>query len=196
MSRVGAVYRKTGETEIKISLELDGNGNLTGSSGLPFFDHMLHLWAKHGSFNLHLEVKGDLEVDGHHTVEDIGIVLGQALTKALGDKSGITRYGHIILPMDEALVLVALDISGRPYLSFDVELPNAKLGTFDSELVEEFLRAFCVHAGLTLHVKLLSGKNTHHIIEGIFKALARALRDAVAIDPKAQGLLPSTKGLL
>lgn len=195
MSRKAEVVRKTGETEIKIALELDGSGQFSGSSGLPFFDHMLHLWAKHGCLDLQLEAQGDLEVDGHHTVEDIGIVLGQTLAKALGDKQGIQRYGHIILPMDEVLVLLALDISGRPYLNFQVDLPLVQLGTFDSQLVEEFLRAFCVHAGLTLHVQLLHGKNIHHIIEGIFKALGRALRQAVELDPRVKGV-PSTKGLI
>lgn len=195
MTRIGGVYRKTEETEIKMNLELEGLGKFTGSSGLAFLDHMLNLWCKHGGFNLQLDVKGDLEVDGHHTAEDIGIVLGQALTKALGDKAGISRYGDCLLPMDEALVLLAVDISGRPYLNFEVDLPRTKLGAFDSELVEEFLRALAVHGGLTLHVKLLSGKNVHHIIEGIFKALARSLRAAAAIDPRGQGL-PSTKGLL
>lgn len=195
MSRKGEVYRKTGETEIKISLNLDGTGTFSGSSGIPFFDHVLTALTKHGNFDLHLEAQGDLEVDGHHTVEDIGIVLGQTLTQALGNKRGINRYGHIILPMDEALILVALDISGRPFLNFAVDLPPVMLGTFDSQLVEEFLRAFCVHGGLTLHVKLLSGKNTHHIIEGIFKALGRTLRHAVEWDPKIKDI-PSTKGII
>ncbi|MDS1028993.1 imidazoleglycerol-phosphate dehydratase HisB [Bacillota bacterium LX-D] len=195
MARIGQIARKTGETEIQIKINLDGSGEFLGTSGIPFFDHMLKLWAKHGSFDVELQAQGDLDVDGHHTVEDIGIVLGQAFQQALGTKENIYRYGQMILPMDETLILAAVDISGRPYLNFDIDIPLFKLGQFDTELVEEFMRAFCLNSGLTLHLKKFYGQNTHHLIEAIFKALARALRQAVGVDPKGKGI-PSTKGLL
>lgn len=194
--RESRIERKTGETEIKLSLSLDGSGKYSLASGVGFLNHMLALFAKHGSFDLTLSCKGDLEVDCHHSAEDIGICLGEALKEALGEKVGIRRYGDRILPMDEALILVAIDLSGRGYLGYEVELPSARVGEFDTELVEEFLAAFSRSAGITLHVRQLAGRNTHHIIEGIFKCLARALRDAVEIDPRNSGALPSTKGVL
>ncbi len=194
--RVSNIERKTGETEIKLSLSLDGSGRYSLASGIGFLNHMLALFARHGSFDLTLSCKGDLDVDCHHSAEDIGICLGEALREALGDKIGIRRYGDRILPMDEALILVAIDLSGRGYLGYEVELPSARVGEFDTELVEEFLSAFSRSAGVTLHVRQLAGRNTHHIIECIFKCLARALRDAVEIDPRNRGALPSTKGVL
>ena len=194
--RESRIERKTAETEIKLSLSLDGSGKYSLASGVGFLNHMLALFTKHGSFDLTLSCKGDLEVDCHHSAEDIGICLGEALKEALGDKVGIRRYGDRILPMDEALILVAIDLSGRGYLGYEVELPSARVGEFDTELVEEFLAAFSRSAGITLHVRQLAGRNTHHIIEGIFKCLARALRDAVEIDPRNSGALPSTKGVL
>ncbi|SCM78947.1 Imidazoleglycerol-phosphate dehydratase [uncultured Sporomusa sp.] len=195
MSRTASIERVTGETAVKVALTLDGSGQTAVATGIGFFDHMLILLGKHGLFDLTVTVKGDLEVDGHHTVEDTGIVLGQALAKALGDKTGIKRYGTAFVPMDEALAMVSLDISGRPYLVFDAVLPGERVGQFDSELTEEFLRALSLHAGLTLHVRLLSGKNTHHMIEAIFKALGRALDEATRQDDRIQGVM-STKGMI
>ena len=193
--RTAAVERRTAETKICLSVQLDEPKTPLVQTGLGFFDHMLVLLGRHGFFGLQLEVQGDLEVDGHHTVEDTGICLGQALQQALGDKAGIARYGTAFVPMDEALAMVSLDISGRPYLVFDAQLPFGKVGDFDLELVEEFLRALSVHAGLTLHVRLLSGKNAHHMVEAIFKALGRALAEAMAKDSRVRGVL-STKGTL
>ena len=193
--RTAAVERRTAETKICLSVQLDEPKTPLVQTGLGFFDHMLVLLGRHGFFGLQLEVQGDLEVDGHHTVEDTGICLGQALQQALGDKAGIARYGTAFVPMDEALAMVSLDISGRPYLVFEAQLPFGKVGDFDLELVEEFLRALSVHAGLTLHVRLLSGKNAHHMVEAIFKALGRALAEAVAKDSRVRGVL-STKGTL
>lgn len=195
MSRTASIERITGETTINVALTLDGSGQTQVTTGIGFFDHMLILLGKHGLFDLTITAKGDLEVDGHHTVEDTGIVLGQALAKALGDKAGIKRYGTAFVPMDEALAMVALDISGRPYLVFNAVLPSERVGQFDSELTEEFLRALSVHAGITLHVRLLSGKNTHHIIEAICKALGRALDEATRQDDRIQGVM-STKGMI
>ncbi|MEN6411673.1 MAG: imidazoleglycerol-phosphate dehydratase HisB [Veillonellales bacterium] len=195
MARTVEISRKTAETEIQIALNLDGTGAGEISTGIGFFDHMLNLWAKHGLFDLSLKAKGDLAVDSHHTVEDTGIVLGQALAKALGDKQGIKRYGTAFVPMDEALAMVSLDISGRPYLAFDVTIPTERIGSFDSEMTEEFLRALAVHGGLTLHVRLLAGKNAHHIVEAVFKALGRALAAAVCEDKRIVGVM-STKGML
>ncbi|MEA4835057.1 MAG: imidazoleglycerol-phosphate dehydratase HisB [Anaeromusa sp.] len=193
--RTAAVERRTAETKICLSVQLDEPKTSLVQTGLGFFDHMLVLLGRHGFFGLQLEVQGDLEVDGHHTVEDTGICLGQALQQALGDKAGIARYGTAFVPMDEALAMVSLDISGRPYLVFEAQLPFGKVGDFDLELVEEFLRALSVHAGLTLHVRLLSGKNAHHMVEAIFKALGRALAEAMAKDSRVRGVL-STKGTL
>lgn len=193
--RSANITRQTGETNITASLEIDGTGNSQITTGIGFFDHMLILFAKHGFFDLNLTAAGDLHIDGHHTVEDAGIVLGQTFAKALGNKSGIKRYGTAFVPMDEALVMVSLDISGRPFLAFDVEIPTERIGTFDSELTEEFLRALTVHAGLTLHVRLMAGKNAHHIVEGVFKALGRALDEATRTDERIVGVM-STKGML
>jgi len=193
--RTASIKRQTAETNITTSIEIDGTGHSEIATGIGFFDHMLILFAKHGFFNLNLTVDGDLQVDGHHTVEDTGIVLGQALAQALGDKSGIKRYGTAFVPMDEALVMVSLDISGRPFLAFDVDISATRIGNFDSELTEEFLRALSVHAGLTLHVRLMAGKNAHHIVEGVFKALGRALDEATRKDERIVGVM-STKGML
>ena len=193
--RTATLKRTTKETDIEISFDIDGAGEANVGSGIGFFDHMLILFAKHGLFSLTVKAQGDLVIDGHHTVEDIGIVLGQALAKAAGDKAGIRRYGHVYVPMDEALVLVVVDFSGRPFLAFDAELGQGRIGEFDVELTEEFLRAVAVNAGLTLHVKLLAGKNRHHIMEAIFKALGRALSQSLERDPRVQGV-PSSKGML
>ncbi len=194
--RVANVKRTTKETDIELTLNLDGRGMSEVNSGCGFLDHMLTLFAKHGRFDLTLTCKGDVEVDFHHTTEDIGICLGQALKTALGDKKGINRYGDLILPMDEALILSAVDISGRSYLNLDLKLRAKRVGNFDTELVEEFFVAFTSNAGLNLHVKQLEGRNTHHIIEGTFKAVARSLKQAVAIDPAFADEVPSTKGVL
>ena len=193
--RTAKITRDTTETQINLTVNLDGSGTGQIDSAVPFLDHMLTLLARHGAFDLSLQARGDIDIDAHHTVEDVGICLGQALSRALGDKAGITRYGHALVPMDEALVLVAVDLSGRSHLSFQVDLPTARVGNFDTELVEEFMRALVNNAGLTLHVNMLAGKNTHHIIEAIFKALGRALRAAWTKDPRATGI-PSTKGVL
>lgn len=190
------VTRKTGETDIKLILKLDGTGTSKINSGCGFLDHMLTLFAKHGRFDLELTCKGDVEVDYHHSAEDIGICLGQAFRLALGNGAGINRYGSMLLPMDEALVLCAVDISGRDCLVYNASVPTQKVGDFDTELVEEFLTAFVRNAAITLHVKLLDGKNSHHIIEAIFKAMARALAQAVSVDPARAGEIPSTKGVL
>ena len=195
MSRVASIKRETAETKIALNLNLDGTGKAVVDSGIGFFDHMLNLMTAHGLLDLELRCDGDLEVDGHHSVEDIGIALGDAFKEAIGDKKGICRYGTFYLPMDEALAFVTLDISGRPFLVYDGGEMAPMVGGFDTELTEEFLRAFAVHAGITLHVKILYGTNTHHKIEAIFKALGHALRSAVSNDPKVTGV-PSTKGML
>lgn len=196
MPREAAIERTTSETSIRIHLNLDGKGASKLATGIPFFDHMLTLFARHGLFDLDLEAKGDIEVDFHHTVEDAGITLGQALTKALGDKKGIRRYGFACVPMDEALVRVVLDLSGRPYLAYSPpSAVEAIGGNFSFQLVEEFLRAFCVAGGMNLHVDILAGRDAHHMAEGVFKALARALDVATQIDPRVEGV-PSTKGVL
>lgn len=194
--RKSQIIRKTNETDVRLVLGLDGAGTYDVDTGCGFFDHMLELFARHGRFDLSLKCKGDSHVDDHHTVEDIGISLGQAFKEALGDKRGISRYGSMLLPMDETLILCSLDISGRAYLVFDVNIPAGKVGTFDTELVKEFLMAFSREMGLTLHVKQLAGANSHHIIEAVFKALARALYEAVSIQEKYAGEIPSTKGVL
>ena len=193
--RKAAVTRATSETKVAITLDIDGAGTSQVATGIGFFDHMLILFAKHGLFSLEVAATGDLVIDGHHTVEDVGIVLGQALAKAADDKAGIRRYGHVYVPMDEALVRVVVDFSGRPFLAFDAELGQGRIGEFDVELTEEFLRAFAVNAGLTLHVTVLAGKNRHHIVEAIFKALGRALAQSFERDPRVQGV-PSSKGTL
>ena len=194
--RTAEITRKTQETDITLALNLDGRGESTIQSGCGFLDHMLTLFAKHGGFDLTVTCKGDTYVDDHHTVEDIGIVLGQAFLEALGDKRGIERYGSMTLPMDESLILAAVDLSGRSYLGFALDIPTARVGSFDTELVEEFWLAFTRNALCTLHLRKIAGSNSHHIIEGAFKAAARALRAAVAIDPARAGDLPSTKGVL
>ena len=194
--RTSEIKRSTAETEIELSLVLNGSGESDISTGVGFLDHMLTLFAKHGRFDLSVAVKGDTYVDDHHTVEDTGIALGQAFAEALGDKRGICRYGDCVLPMDEALILCALDISGRDYLGFGLEIPAEKVGTFDTELVQEFWLGFVRNAGVTLHFKQLAGSNTHHIIEGAFKAAGRTLRQAVAIDEVFANDIPSTKGLI
>lgn len=193
--RQALVTRKTSETEVVLSIDLDGTGQGEIDTGIPFFDHMLSLMAKHGLFDLTTKAQGDLDVDGHHTVEDIGICLGQALQEALGEKRGIRRYGQSIMPMDETLMLVAIDISGRPYLAYDVELPVEVIGTYDTALTVEFLQAFTAKAGLTIHVKMLAGGNSHHIVEAIFKGLGQALDGATGINPGSSDI-PSTKGII
>ena len=190
------IKRKTNETDIALSLVIDGSGASEIQSGCGFLDHMLTLFAKHGGFDLSLTCKGDVEVDYHHSVEDIGISLGKAFAEALGDKKGICRYGSMILPMDETLILSAVDISGRAYYVSDLSMRAKKVGDFDVELVDEFFQAFAQNAGITLHVRQLAGKNTHHILEGVFKSVARSLRAAVAIDPRFADAVPSTKGVL
>ena len=194
--RTAQVKRTTNETAIALNLCLDGSGRSEIQSGCGFLDHMLTLFAKHGRFDISLQCKGDTEVDYHHSVEDIGICLGKAFREALGEKKGIVRYGSCPLPMDESLILSAVDLSGRAYLGFDVAIPSYRVGDFDTELVEEFWLAFCRECGANVHLKMLAGKNTHHIIEGIFKSAARSLRQAVAIDPDFSDEIPSTKGVL
>jgi len=194
--RKGAVARKTKETEVEVAVDLDGTGQSSIATGIGFLDHMLDLLARHSRIDLRVKAKGDLHVDHHHTTEDVGIALGQALKQALGDMKGITRYADVQMPMDEALTRVALDISGRPFLVFDVKFVRAKIGPFDTELVQEWFQALAMNAGVTLHVATLYGANDHHIAETCFKGLARALRAAVAIDPRAANEIPSTKGAL
>ncbi len=193
--RTAEVNRKTGETDIRLSFNLDGAGHGNIQTGCGFLDHMLTLFTRHGAFDLTVTCQGDTQVDYHHSVEDIGICLGMAFAKALGDLRGVSRYGHMILPMDEALILTAVDLSGRGLLAFDMTIPTQKVGDFDTELVEEFLLAFVRHAKVTLHVRQLAGRNTHHILEGCFKSLARSLRAAVALVPGSSDI-PSTKGVL
>ena len=194
--RQTTVNRKTGETDITLTLNLDGKGIASIDSGCGFLDHMLTLFAKHGNFDLSLTCKGDTYVDDHHTVEDIGITLGKAIAECIGDKRGINRYGFFILPMDESLILTALDLSGRCTLCMNLNLPATKVGTFDTELIEEFFAALTRSAEMTLHIQQMAGKNTHHIIEGTFKSFARSLRAAVTIDEKNADQIPSTKGSL
>ncbi len=193
--RTAEVTRQTKETDIAISINLDGEGNSSISTGIPFMDHMLTLFAKHGNFDLNVKVAGDLEVDCHHTMEDAGLALGKAIADALGDKAGITRYGHMILPMDEVLALVALDLSGRPYLVYEVPAPTSYIRDLDVALFGEFFRALSNSAGMNLHVKILNSGETHHLFEAVFKAFARALKTAVVLDPRVKGI-PSTKGSL
>lgn len=195
MARIGNVHRKTRETDISVTLNLDGTGQSEISTGIGFFDHMLEGFSRHGFFDLACHVQGDLHVDGHHTVEDTGIVLGGAIAEACGDKKGIRRYGFFILPMDDALVLCAVDLSGRPYLNFDFQFPAAQVGGLDTELVREFFYAVSYSAGINLHFKILDGQNTHHIIEAMFKAFAKALDQAVSAEPRITEVL-STKGSL
>lgn len=194
--RTSTIKRNTEETKIELSLNLDGKGESKIDTGCGFFDHMLTLFSKHSKIDLDVTCKGDINVDYHHTVEDIGIVLGKALLEALGDKKGINRYADTILPMDESLILTALDVSGRSYLGFDVVFPTEKIGDFNTELVEEFFMALTRCAEITLHIKKMAGENSHHIAEGIFKSFARSLRTAIAIDENFKDQLPSTKGVL
>jgi imidazoleglycerol-phosphate dehydratase len=194
--RKGAVTRKTRETSVEVAIDLDGLGASDISTGVGFFDHMLDQLARHSLFDLTIRAKGDRHIDDHHTVEDVGIALGQALAKALGDKRGLTRYADCLLPMDETLTRVALDVSGRPFLVFLTEFPTERIGAFDTQLVREFFQAFAGNAGLTLHIETLYGANSHHIAESSFKGVARALKAAVAIDPRQADEVPSTKGAL
>ena len=194
--RIAEISRKTAETDVYVKLNLDGKGECEISTGIGFLDHMLNLFGKHGRFDLVVKCDGDIEVDGHHTTEDIGIALGQAFKEALGDKRGIKRYASTILPMDEALILSAVDISGRPYLRYRMKIPAPMVGDFDTELLREFVIAFAFNAGITLHIRRLDGVNSHHIIEGTFKSLGRTLKKAVEIDEKAKDEIPSTKGVL
>jgi imidazoleglycerol-phosphate dehydratase len=195
LRRAATVERTTAETSITILIDLDG-GDSSSSTGVPFFDHMLDQLGRHGRVGLDVRASGDLEIDAHHTVEDVGLALGDALRQAVGDKRGIRRYGDALVPMEEALAQVALDISGRPLLVYDADIPAEAVGQFDTILTEEFLHALARSAGLTLHVRLLAGKNPHHCVEAIFKAVARALGEAVSIDPRAGDEIPSTKGVL
>ncbi|MDE7269495.1 MAG: imidazoleglycerol-phosphate dehydratase HisB [Acetatifactor sp.] len=195
MARTAEIKRTTKETDIRVSLNLDGNGNASVDTGIGFFDHMLEGFAKHGFFDLECNVKGDLQVDGHHTVEDTGIVLGSAILTAVGDKKGIKRYGHFILPMDDALALVAVDLCGRPYLDFQCTFPTERVGYLDTELVREFFYAISYTAGMNLHIRMLAGTNSHHMIEAMFKAFAKALDMAVSSEPRTTEVL-STKGSL
>lgn len=194
--RTASIERRTKETTIAASIDLDGTGSAAVATGVGFLDHMLTLFAAHGKLDLTLTCKGDTQVDDHHTVEDVGIVLGSLLQKALGDKKGIVRYGSFLLPMDEALLLSAIDFSGRAFLKYDVKIRAKKVGTFDTELAEEFWMAFVRSAACTLHIKQLDGRNAHHIIEAMFKSVARAVRMAAAIDPELSDRIPSTKGVL
>ena len=194
--RRATIARKTAETEIEVSLNLDGTGTRDIATGIGVFDHMLDQLARHSMIDMVVRCEGDTHIDDHHSVEDTGIALGQALAEALGDKTGIRRYGACLLPMDDALVRAALDLSGRPYLVWDMNLPTAKIGSFDTELVREFFQAFSSHGGITLNIAALSGINSHHMVEAAFKAVARALREAVEPDPRAGGAVPSTKGTL
>ena len=194
--RTSTVERNTNETKIKLTLNIDGSGEAKIKSGIGFLDHMLNLFAAHGSFDLHVDCDGDTFVDDHHSVEDIGICLGMAIKECIADKKGVMRYGSMLLPMDEALVLCALDISGRSYLAFDCNFPSEKIGSFDTELVNEFFAALARTAGITLHIKKISGNNSHHIAEAAFKATARALKQAVSIDAANANVIPSTKGSL
>ncbi len=194
--RIAEIQRKTAETDIFLSLNLDGSGKADMKTGCGFLDHMLTLFASHGQFDLTIICKGDVEVDDHHSVEDIGICLGQAFSKALGDKKGIVRYGSMMLPMDEALILSAADLSGRSFLAYELPIRAKKIGSFDTELIEEFFLAFVRNCPMALHIRQFAGKNSHHIAEGAFKSVARTLRQAVAIDEKNANAIPSTKGVL
>ncbi len=194
--RTATVARDTKETTVSVTLDLDGSGRSTIATGVGFFDHMLDQLSRHSLIDMDVSATGDHHIDDHHTVEDVGIALGQALREALGARAGITRYADALLPMDETLARAAVDVSGRPFLVFTAAFPREKIGTFDTDLVREFFQAFAINAGITLHVELIHGANAHHIAEAIFKAVARALRVAVAIDPRENGAVPSTKGVL
>lgn len=194
--RTATVSRTTGETDIQVSLNLDGTGDCSADTGIPFLDHMLHQIASHGLIDLDVRAKGDLEIDDHHTNEDVGITLGMALHKALSNRKGIHRFGHFLAPLDEALVQVALDFSGRPHLSYGLTIPTERVGTYDTQLVREFFVAVVNHSQMTLHIRQLEGINSHHIIEATFKAFARAMRMAIAVDPRRAQTIPSSKGIL
>jgi imidazoleglycerol-phosphate dehydratase len=195
-ARTASVSRTTKETDVNISLNLDGQGHCTAATGIPFLDHMLHQIASHGLIDLEVRSTGDIEIDDHHTNEDVGITLGQTLAKALGDRKGIVRFGHFIAPLDEALIQVALDFSGRPHLSYGLQIPTQRVGTYDTQLVREFFVALVNHSQMTLHIRQLDGINSHHIIEATFKAFARAMRMAIEIDPRRADAIPSSKGVL
>ncbi|MBW4660474.1 MAG: imidazoleglycerol-phosphate dehydratase HisB [Drouetiella hepatica Uher 2000/2452] len=195
-ARIASVHRATGETDVQVSLNLDGQGQCSTQTGIPFLDHMLHQISSHGLVDLDVHATGDIEIDDHHTNEDVGITLGQALSKALGDRKGIVRFGHFFAPLDEALVQVTLDFSGRPHLSYGLQIPTERVGTYDTQLVREFFVAVVNHSQMTLHIRQLDGINSHHIIEATFKAFARALRMAIEIDPRRAHLIPSSKGVL
>ncbi|WP_299023912.1 imidazoleglycerol-phosphate dehydratase HisB [uncultured Sulfitobacter sp.] len=194
--RTASITRTTAETDIHVEINLDGTGVYDNQTGVGFFDHMLDQLSRHALIDMTVRCTGDLHIDDHHTVEDVGIALGQALSAAMGDKRGMTRYGSCLLPMDDAQVRCALDLSGRPFLIWNINLPTAKIGTFDTELVREFFQAFATHGGITLHVDQLHGFNSHHIAEAAFKSVARALRDALTLDPRKSDAIPSTKGML
>jgi imidazoleglycerol-phosphate dehydratase len=196
INRTASVHRQTGETDVNVGLDLDGQGKGQVNTGIPFLDHMLQQICSHGLIDLDIQATGDLHIDDHHTNEDVGITLGQALGQALGDRKGIVRFGHFIAPLDEALVQVVLDFSGRPYLVYGLEIPTQRVGTYDTQLVREFFQAIVNHAQMTLHIRQLDGINSHHIIEATFKAFARALRMAIEIDPRRGGVIPSSKGVL
>lgn len=195
-SRTASISRKTGETDVQVSLNIDGTGRCTANTGIPFLDHMLHQIASHGLFDLDVQAKGDIEIDDHHTNEDVGITLGMALKEALGDRKGIIRFGHFVAPLDESLVQVALDFSGRPHLSYGLEIPTQRVGTYDTQLVREFFVAVVNHSQMTLHIRQLDGINSHHIIEATFKAFARSMRMAAEVDPRRANTIPSSKGVL
>ncbi|MBD2231341.1 imidazoleglycerol-phosphate dehydratase HisB [Phormidium tenue] len=195
-SRSASVSRATGETDVQVSLNLDGTGQCEAKTGIPFLDHMLHQISSHGLIDLEVRATGDIEIDDHHTNEDVGITLGMALHQALGDRKGITRFGHFVAPLDESLVQVALDFSGRPHLSYGLEIPTQRVGTYDTQLVREFFVAVVNHSQMTLHIRQLDGINSHHIIEATFKAFARAMRMATEVDPRRSHLIPSSKGVI
>ncbi|MBF2008532.1 imidazoleglycerol-phosphate dehydratase HisB [Chlorogloeopsis fritschii PCC 9212] len=194
--RIASLRRTTGETDVQVTINLDGTGVCNAATGVPFLDHMLHQIASHGLIDLDIQATGDLHIDDHHTNEDVGITLGQAISKALGDRKGIVRFGHFLAPLDEALIQVALDFSGRPHLSYGLEIPTQRVGTYDTQLVREFFVAIVNNSQMTLHIRQLDGINSHHIIEATFKAFARATRMAVEIDPRRAGTIPSSKGVL
>lgn len=194
--RIASIHRTTGETDITVSINLDGTGLCTAATGIPFLDHMLHQISSHGLIDLNVQARGDWEIDDHHTNEDVGITLGQAFSQALGSRKGIVRFGNFLAPLDEALVQVALDFSGRPHLSYGLEIPTQRVGTYDTQLVREFFVALVNHSQMTLHIRQLDGINSHHLIEATFKAFARATRMAVEIDPRRAGNIPSSKGVL
>lgn len=194
--RKGEIHRRTAETDVKVQVNLDGEGTSKISTGISFLDHMLHQLSSHGLLDLRVEATGDTHIDDHHTNEDVGIALGQALSKALGDRRGINRFGHFVAPLDEALVQVSLDCSGRPHITYQLDIPSQRIGSYDSELVKEFFIAFANNSGLTLHIRQLSGSNSHHIVEACFKAFSRALKMAIEPDPRREGIIPSSKGVL